>query len=107
MSSTAAIKSLLFVRRQLVVDDGEVAQLVRVLVAGDYVEVVSQLLLLQVLLGEVLEVALGERRLSCHGDARLRLSCQNNGFKVLSSRKFAARSAVITVSLASNVLLRK
>lgn len=71
MSSTAAIARLLFVRLRLVVDDGEVAQLVRVLVAGDHVEVVAQLLLLQVLLGEVLEVALGERRLGRYGDARL------------------------------------
>lgn len=62
---------LLFVRLLLVVDDGEVSQLVSVLVAGDHVEVVAQLLLLQVLLGEVLEVALRERSLGCHGDARL------------------------------------
>lgn len=63
---------LLFVSLGLVVDDGEVSQLVSVAVAGDDVQVVAELLLLEVLLREVLEVALRERRLCSHGDARLR-----------------------------------
>lgn len=63
---------LLLVRLRLVVHDAEVPQLVRVLVAGDHVQVVAKLLLLEVLLGKVLEVPLGERRLGGHGDARLR-----------------------------------
>jgi len=40
--------------------DVEVAELVGGLVGGDHVEVIAELLLLQVLLGEVLEVSLGE-----------------------------------------------
>ena len=43
--------------------DVEVAELVGGLVGRDDVEVVTELLLLEVLLGEVLEVALGERGL--------------------------------------------
>ena len=70
-SSYSSIKSLFLVRLRLVVDDREVAQLVGVLVAGDYVEVVAQLLLLQVLLGEVLQVTFRKRRLGGYGDARL------------------------------------
>lgn len=111
----SSYQSLLFVRLPRVVDDGEVAQLVRVLVAGDDVEVVSQLLLLQVLLGEVLEVALGERRLSCHGDTRLnqrgvrhvrrRFVVSEQRFHNVIDAEVATRSAVITVTLSSNVLL--
>lgn len=44
--------------------DLEVAELVRVLVVGDDVQEIAELLLLQVLLGQVLDVALGERKLS-------------------------------------------
>lgn len=62
---------LLFVISRFVVDDGEVSQLVRVLVASDHVKVVAKLLLLQVLLRQVLQVTLRERRLGSHSDARL------------------------------------
>lgn len=62
---------LLFICLGLVVDNREVSHLVGVLVAGDHVQVVAELLLLEVLLRQVLEVALGERCLRCHGDTRL------------------------------------
>ncbi len=70
--------SLLLVGLGLVVHDGEVAQLVGVLVAGDHVKVVAELLLLEVLLGQVLEVTLRERRLGGHRDARLRPGRRKN-----------------------------
>lgn len=63
--------ALFFVSLRLVVGDGEVAQLVSVLVTGDYVQVVAQLLLPKVFLGQILEVALRERCLSRDRDARL------------------------------------
>lgn len=65
-------RSLLVILRGLVADDGEVSHLVRALVAGDHVQVVSELLLLQVLLSQVLQVPLGEGGLSRHRDACLR-----------------------------------
>ena len=55
----------------LVAVDGEVPHLVGRLVRGDDVQVVAQLLLLQVLLREVLEVALGEGQLGRDDDLRL------------------------------------
>merc|ERR1719240_2584951 len=60
-------RSLLLV----VLVDVEVAQLVRALVWGDDTKEITELLLLQVLLGKVLQVALRERRLGLHLDLGL------------------------------------
>lgn len=66
-------KNLFLVFSRLVVDDGEVSQFVGVLVAGDHMQVVAKLLLLQVLLSEVLEVSLGEGSLGGYRDTCLEM----------------------------------
>jgi len=48
--------------------DVEVSELIRVLVGGGDVEIVSEILLLEVLLCEVLKVSLGEGDLGVNGD---------------------------------------
>jgi len=64
-------KRLLVIILGIVVRDVEVTELVHALGRGNNVNVVTELLLLQVLLGEVLEVTLGERKLSSDEDLGL------------------------------------
>jgi len=61
---------LLFI---IVVIDVEVTELVRGLVGGDHTQVITELIFLQVLLGQVLQVTLGERHLGGHADSGLLL----------------------------------
>jgi len=51
--------------------DAEVSELVSVLVGGNNAQVIAELLLLEVTLGEVLELTLGEAKVGGRGDGEL------------------------------------
>ena len=51
--------------------DAEVSELVSVLVGGNNAEVIAELLLLEVTLGKVLELTLGEAKVGGRGDGEL------------------------------------
>jgi hypothetical protein len=62
---------LLLVLLLIICVDDEVAKLVRVLIGGNDVQPITEVVLLEVLLGKVLQVSLGEWRLCCDLDLGL------------------------------------
>ena len=63
--------NLLFFRSIIATTDREVAHLIRVFAAGNNTKVVTQLLLLQIPLGKVLELALAEAKVGWAGHSQL------------------------------------